>query len=364
LYAAPSEELVRAAEQTVLLGHELRALKLERRREIELDRRNAREARLQQEQADREAVEQARQADLDAQAQREDWLRCWEKYTLDAVPQYAGPELRLEIHGAVRDRLAALNPLPTDDTCRRLVESIISLGLRRAAARRESKVAVERAMRTLPSTIQHSTAYAADRTEALTTMTAAVDALPLDTDFQVKVAAASRAVASLVQRHNHRLACERLLDGLERLLPGANREELALAKRTLAVALGQVQVGAAGELLQAVRDRMLPELRDGINQRVAAERKQRQDSQRQARAESKATTAMGHVDTVLRDLESRGELEFDGLVDRWQTTSRVKERVRAALMRELTVNPELAVEQVRRRVETLVEVHLDAVLVE
>jgi excisionase family DNA binding protein len=336
LYAPPSPELVAAAEQSVLLTHELKTLRLTRRKENELDHYRKREARLQQEQADREAVEQARQADLDAQVERQDWLRCWELYALDAVPQYAGPEVRLEIHGEVRERLAALDPLPSDDTCRELVTSIVAAGLRRVAARRESKRAVESALRALPTTIRYGSGYAADLHEALTTMTAAVDALPLDTDFKVKVAAASRSVATLVHRHSHRLACEKLLDGLERLLPGANGDELTMARRTLAVALEPVPVDAPAELLQSVRDRMLPELRDRITQRIAAEHRQRQDAQRRARAESRVATAMGHVDQTLRVMESKGELEFSGLVDRWTTSNRVKESVRAALMQELS----------------------------
>src|SRR6266481_6096994 len=123
LLAPPSPTVVSAAEEVAITEQLLK------RRRLELELRDI-EDRLQErnlEEADRLAVEeqeeQARLAAEQSQRRSEEWLQTWEGYALNSLPYDAPPEVRLEVHEAVRKRLTSLRPAPADYVTSELVDA-------------------------------------------------------------------------------------------------------------------------------------------------------------------------------------------------------------------------------------------------
>ena len=81
-----------------------------------------------------------------------------------------------------------------------------------------------------------------------------------------------------------------------------------------------------------------------------------------AHTESRLDWRLSRVDDYLRELSTKGELEFDGLTGQWETGKRSKAKIHPILLKELLLRPKLTDEEVHRRVDELVDEHLDAVL--
>jgi len=369
LCAPPSDALIHSAEQVILLGNEVKALRLQRRKEVELDHLRKREVRLQREGQEQEDAERARQSAIDAERSRQERLLTWEQFALGVVPADAPPELRLEVHAAVRTRLSDLEPLPADATCRQLVESIVGSAMRRSGSRKESQAVVQRVMRTLPLDIRYEPVYAQAKDEALHLMTEAVNQLPLDADPELKESVARRAAVPVLERYQHQKACEAVIASLTKLIPGASREERELGRREVTVALEQLPEGASQSSLEAVRDQAILPIQDAVRRRLDCERRQvdevnrkRQEVSARSSAELRAMLTISHVDEALRIMEKQDELEFDSFADRANTSARLKERIRPELVESLVRTPAMTAAKLQERIVELMNVHLDSVL--
>jgi excisionase family DNA binding protein len=112
LYAEPSEKVVDAAEEVVVLANEVKALGLRKQKEEALDWFRDREAEERADQRQREMEERSLLAEERVRRAREEWLQSWESWGLGRLPYDASPELRLKAHEAIRNRLAKLDPIP------------------------------------------------------------------------------------------------------------------------------------------------------------------------------------------------------------------------------------------------------------
>lgn len=368
LLAPPSPNLVQGAEQVAMLDYEVRRLRLERRRDNELDHIRRREDRLRQERQRQEEAVMVQQEALEAEQQRVAWLRSWEENALSSLPSGSEPESRLEVHRAVREQFADLDPIPNDDVCRELVKAIVEKATRRERCRRESQDAVRRVMAGLPWDIQYRPEYGPVKSEALTLMSDAVARLPLDARVEVKEAAALRAVGPILLQYDHHQACGALVRGLPNMLPQANADEREAARRTLTAALEQLPVGTPQTRLESVRDEVVRNVLGVVKQRLESEHRAREAREKQRVEESRRLSAgwtvdrvLMAVDDVVREAEKLGAVEFDGWNDRWETHKEIRSRVRAAVVEKLVAKPEMSLEEIRQRVmevarEKMVEV--------
>ena len=71
---------------------------------------------------------QTRQRKQKSEAQRADWLREWEQVALSAFDQRApraAPQMRLDLHKAISERLGSLKPIPTPQVTAELIADIV-----------------------------------------------------------------------------------------------------------------------------------------------------------------------------------------------------------------------------------------------
>ncbi len=91
LLAQPSDSLVESAEGVAKLAYEVKTLRLQRRRDAEVDHIRKRESRIEQEQREQVEALQARQDALAAERRRAEWLKRWEEHALRSLPYTATP---------------------------------------------------------------------------------------------------------------------------------------------------------------------------------------------------------------------------------------------------------------------------------
>lgn len=360
LLAPPSPNLVQGAEQVALLDYEVRRLRLERRRDNELDHIRRREDRLRQEHRQREKAALAQQEAMEAEQQRVGWLRGWEEYALSTLPSCSEPESRLDVHREVRGQFADIDPIPSDAVCRELVRAIVEKATRRERYRKESQDSVRRVMADLPWDIQHRPEYGQVKSEALTLMSDAVARLPLDATLEVKEAAALKAAGPVLLQYHHHQACRALVKSLPSMLPQANSDELEAARRTLTAALEQLPVGTPQSKLEQARDQSVLSALEIIKRRFESERREQEEREKMQDEKDKRMLAiwtvgfvLSEVDDVVKELEKQGELKFDGWNDRSETTKELREKVKAAMVEEVMAKPTMSLEQMRQRVKVL-----------
>lgn len=371
LLAQPSDSLVESAEGVAKLAYEVKTLRLQRRRDAEMDHIRKRESRIEEEQRELEEAAQARQDALEAGRRRTEWIQRWEEYALRSLPYDATPQTRLDVHQQVRAQLSDLHPVPTDSTVQSLIRAVIDRAMHLAKCRQQSLDIVDRLMRDLPYGIQHGADFAVEKGAALTLMMQAVDHLPVDADEKLKEATARLAVEPILKRYQQYLACQALLQGLYGMMPRANQAEREAAWRGLAAALEKMPLGTSQAKLEEERDKVVAAVMERVEKREEDERHQAEEKQRQreeagrrAAAEYKVASAIIHVDVVLKELEEEGAVEFDGFNDRWDTARRMREKVSPLLVEELMKQPDMTREAVRKRIGKLVRQNLAAVVPE
>ena len=87
-----------------------------------------------------------------------------------------------------------------------------------------------------------------------------------------------------------------------------------------------------------------------------------EEGRKLAHAEARLDWRLSRVDDYLRKLATKGDLEFDGFSDQWETGQQIKAKIQPILLKELLLRPKMTDEEVHRRVDELVNEHLDAVL--
>ena len=352
-----SDKTVAAFDEAYRLRAQVKTALLQRKLDESRDWQRRRERKETEMKESEAAAERARKAQQEAARKRASSLREWESYALSRLRDDADPDLRLAVSEAVRTQLGKLDPIPSEDATRRVVDALLEVASRMQEGRAESKAIIKETFEALPWDVRCSSKYEDLRPRALQEITKAVEAVPVEAAKELKVAAADQAAQGIQRVYQHRRFCEEILDGLPRLLPDATRGDLELAKRALSAALEQVPVGSR-QMVEVLRDQVVIKVREVINQRLEAAE---QDRKRSA-AESRLAPLMTNVHKFIDELVRCGELELPDINDKREVTAAVKKRFRPLLLERLVRNPEMTAEQLQGRIKKLADKHLDAVL--
>ena len=113
----------------------------------------------------------------------------------------------------------------------------------------------------------------------------------------------------------------------------------------------------------AERDKALAPLKAAIQQRKEdarrkedQERAQRWDRQQ---AERRADSFLSCVEIGLRELEKKGDIEFDDCFDLWRLRDKLKQKLQPILVQQLCDKPTLSDAEIRTRIEELVDEHFE-----
>jgi hypothetical protein len=174
------------------------------------------------------------------------------------------------------------------------------------------------------------------------------DLRPGATDWEMQETA-KQAVQPVVQEYEHDEACKLILACVN--LPGATSEELQDARDATKEALAELPIGAGQRQLEEARDLALAPIQKRIEEREERNRDARDRSFRRFRAELHVDTYLDHIKTYLKR-----EFEFDGgHQELSKEADRLREPVRKQLVLQLIEEPDMEPDDIRARIEDLVE---------
>ena len=341
----PAAEVMAAANGVRIAGSHLAKRRLEREAEEVEDwfrDRTQRETAAQ-------AAECARIETAQAERRRRDWAENWTQYALNSIPPRAPRETELEVHGAVLQTLALLQPSQAEATTRRLVVAAVEKALapwRRAQQRQE---AVESALNQLAWDVRYRSEFAALKLRALELAATAVSRCRPDASLDELELAATQSLQPVMREYGHQKACQSLQAWIN--LPGATSEELELAKGIVRKALSALPVGTSQKQLEQAKQSALAPLAAKIGRRVESERAEAEEREAHRAAEWKVDARLGHVEVYLRS-----EYEFDGgALAIHQEAARLRAAIREELIEELMDEPEMTREEIDQRIEELID---------
>ena len=283
LLAPPSEQVIEAAEEVVLLENEVKSLGLRQRKEEALDWFRSRERDEAEQLAAEEREERERLVSEETWRQREESLLSHEAYAMSLTPVGAPPELSLQIQAAVRDRLLSLSPMPAPPVIQRIVESLVARALAPWLHEQDiMAVLIEARDRMLPAGARGSGGQISPwQSRVIWAAAAGIRELRDDASSEEIRSAARLAVAKVAAEFAHAQACQKMAGWV--FLPGTSEED-DQARAAVKEALAQLPVGASEKQMQAARDAAMQPIRDAITQRQA--QAQTEQQQRQAEAEA------------------------------------------------------------------------------
>lgn len=275
LLAPPSERVIASREDLV----ETETLVKKRKLELELqeveDRLYARDREEKERQASDERAERAHIAEEEAKRRRELWLQKWEGYALNSQPYDATPELRLQVHDAVRKRLSDLDPVPDDQVTRKLVgaevEAILAAWKR---LRQIEEILIEARDRMLPYAARrhYSTEdFTPWQTAAVRAAVAAIGELPNRPIEEIRTAAkrAVRAVETGFDDDQMRQRAAR--EAIASLPAGLTKEARKLAETAISGAVAACPPGTSGPDLESACRKAIEPFRAALERQHAVE---------------------------------------------------------------------------------------------
>src|ERR1019366_2904289 len=176
LLAAPSEELIEAAEEVKIVESRLKKRRIEKDAEEVEDwfrDRNRQQAAL-------EAVERQKAEAAQAEQRRRKWLDSWIQYGLNSRPYDAPQETALEIHHAVQTALASIHPDQPQHTTQRLVDAAVAKALRPWKRKKDIRSAIESALHRLPWDLNHRAEWASLKQRASAAAAGAPGKIPTE----------------------------------------------------------------------------------------------------------------------------------------------------------------------------------------
>lgn len=180
LLAAPSDQVISAAEQVLITENLVKQRKLERELAEAENWFSERENAQSEERAAKERIEQEQRDHKRAERERTAWVRRWEAYALRHLRRlgYDAAQVRLDVQQAVRTLLLSLAPIPTLDVTKRLVNAVVEKAVQPWRRRKETRQAIDDAMRSLPSDILYCSDWAKYKRRAEQAATAAIGKTP------------------------------------------------------------------------------------------------------------------------------------------------------------------------------------------
>ena len=387
LLAEPSAVLVESAEEVARLGNEVKALRLNRRKELEMDwfrkrereeaerlaaQQEAERARAEAERQQREAQRQAERAQQEAaraKRQHEDWLDSWESYALRSVPSDAPPEVKLEVHEAVRKRLLDLQPVPAREVTEKLVDALVGKAVASWRRMQEIKgVLVEARDAWLPCLARRwseSSPLTSWQVRAVRGAGDAIDQFLVrrsDAPLEEIRAVAKQAVAVVTQEFEHTQSCEKLVEGLWAEVQDATADELEGAREAVRKALAALPPTASQRDRESARDGAIADLRQQIAARQAEQKRREVEKQQRFQAMLRLIYLNDSICGELIRLERNGELDALEVQERLEMTNRLEKKLRPILTEKLVHGPFMNHDDLMKRIGRLVDEHLDEVL--
>jgi hypothetical protein len=201
------------------------------------------------------------------------------------------PELRLQVHDAVRRRLQDLDPIPPDDVTRKLMHAEIDRFV--ASFRREQelkKILLDCRDGVLPYAARGSWGELSQwQIRAVKVAAAAIGQLRNDAAIEEIRAVAIHAVRQLTAEFEHQRLCEEIASQAWLCLRGGTGEERQQSQQLVAQALKQLPVGSTRKQMEAARDAALAPIRDAAAQRQAQEQVEQRRKQDHANRQAVAS---------------------------------------------------------------------------
>ena len=357
-----SDKTVAAFDEAYRLKAEVRTAVLERRLEETRDwqrRRERKEVEMKEAEA---AAERARKAQEEAAARRASSLREWESYALSRLRYDADPDLRLAVSEAVRTQLGKLDPIPSEDATRRIVNALLEAASRMQDGRKESKAIIKETFEALPWDVRCSTKYQDLHPRALQAITVAVDAVPVEATQELKTAAAQQAAQAVRKEFEHIQSCEELVRDLWAEVRDATADELEGAREGVRKALAALPPTASQQDREKVRDSAIANLRQQIGARRAEQERRKAEEERRYQAMLRLIFLSDYICGELIRLERNGELDALEVQERVEITEALEKKLRPILTEKLVHGPFMNHDDLMKRIGRLVDEHLDDVL--
>jgi excisionase family DNA binding protein len=356
---------------------------------------------------EREHEMQTRRGKRESEVQHADWLRAVEKAALallDIKAPGAPPQMRLDLHRAIRERFAPLNPIPADQVTGELIAGTVQPFVDRHREQKEAEEIVKEArdsglpydarakpwdrelsqwqvklLRTIKERLSDEDDYPLDTIRAtvkeavaeITREFQAHQAAERDCELRERVKANARySIPFGLNDEGRKLAVQAIAEGIDRLPPGTSRDKLeSVAHEALQPFRDAIRKHAEEQRRQQEQARLqAEEARRKRDAEEAAARQQREADEEQARKRSAAerradsfadVSALYHV---VAELDRKGDLDHGSFDENWALAQRLVKRIRPALVDMLLATPTLSDEEMKRQVEHLVDRHLDACL--
>ena len=358
LLAAPSEELIEAAEEVKIVESRLKKRRIEKDAEEVEDwfrDRNRRQAAL-------EAAERQKAEAAQAEQHRRKWFDSWIQYALNSRPYDAPQETALEIHQAVQTALASIHPDQPQRTTQGLVDAAVAKALRPWKLKKDIRSAIEAALRRLGWDINHSAEWAPLKRRAFEAAAGAIGKLPADATSNEMGEVASLAVQPMAKEYAHWQNCQNLARGIT--LSGGTFEEDQQARQAVIEALARLPVSSSQKEFEKTKEATLEAFRAAIQRRKADAQKREEQARRESeKARQRADVERridrrlsSHVGEYIRELEE-DEIEFENAADRWEMEKGLTKRIRPMLLSDVLEEPEMSDEDIDELIEELVEEH-------
>ncbi len=348
LYAAPSEDVIDSAEQVAITENRLRRRRLERELEQEEDFFRERTAR----ETAQEAAEREQARKQQERQRRRQWEDEWITYALDRVPSDAPKELGLEVHSQVAEALARLQPDQPAVAVRRIVEAAIEKALTPWRRQTDRMQAIEAAVHSLPSEIRHRSELEELKQEAARLAAIAVNQCPPDASYQALESAARQAVKPVTRAYEHAQACQQMAAWT--VVRGATPSEQQEATDIVKAALIKLPVGCSRAQMERTRDEALAPLMARIAERERVEAAKAEQQRQRTATEWRLMRLLDHIGEYLKEAYDY-EDGFAGIQERFEDARRLNEPIRTRLLEELLANPAMDDQDIRARIEELVD---------
>jgi len=284
----------------------------------------------------RETEMQTRHEKRESEVQHVDWLRAVEKGALallDIRAPGAPPQMRLDLHKAIRERFAPLNPIPADQVTGDLIRDTAQPFLDRHREQKEAEqIIIDARDSGLPSDARAKpwdrelSQWQVKLLRTIKERLSEQDDYPLD----VIRATVKEAVAEITREFQDHQAAERDRELRERVkasarhsIPfGLNDEGRKLALQAIEEGIDRLPPGTSKDKLEAVADVALQPFRDAIRKHAEEQRRQQEearlreeDAQRKRDAEEAAARQRREADEGEARKRSAAERRADSFAD-------------------------------------------------
>jgi excisionase family DNA binding protein len=345
LLAAPSDEVVSAADLVAITRSLLEKRKIDRELEENEDWFRDRQGR----QSAAEAAERQRTEVKQAEQRRLLWVQEWTQYALNSLPYDARQQVEMEVHTLVQEALSVLQPSQPEAITQRLVDAAVRRALGPWTRKQEMERALQAGMNKLSWNIRYGSEYAGLKQRAWDAAVAAVRKVREEASYHEMETAAVQAVQPIIREYEHQQACQRIVGRV--YIYDATREEEEAAKEAVGKALAALPIGTTPEQLEKAGETAFAPYKAAVAMR---KEKARLESEKQAQRRAVAWQVdlqLGHIARYLED-----EYDFDGgYSEMRREADRLRPLIREALIDELVENPAMSADEIRESIEDQIE---------